>query len=99
MGAEYLTIKLIVICSWSDSAVYSFFVGSQWAIPLTSADISMPQIDCSHSNQITVRYPNISQVHEIETPIELLLNCSSDGFQVRGICIIIYQTIASVLNN
>ena len=62
--------------------IYSLFVGSEWTTPLTSADISMPQIDCSHSNQITVRYPNIGQVNEIAMPIELLLNCSSDGFQV-----------------
>ena len=71
-----------MICRPGDN-IYSSFIGSQWTTSLTSADISMPQTDCSHSNQITVRYPNIGQVNEIAVQIELLLNCSSDGFQVR----------------
>lgn len=51
-------------------------------------DVSV-EIDCSNPNQITVRYPDITDKLDssdlsINTPVELLLSCysSNDSFQV-----------------
>ena len=70
------------------------FLNSAAADSTTSTLLSdiETEIDCSQPNLITVSYPDIKQSYEITTPIELLLNCSNDGFQVSTIIIILYPT-------